>query len=219
MSVPAPIRVVIYRRLMLRIAERLATWEGAQVLVTGDSVGQVASQTLDNLVAVGSAATLPVFRPLVGMDKEEVVADAHRIGTYATSILPDEDCCQLFTPRNPLTRATSEEVDAAEALLPLAELIELAVSGAIVEDFRWPMVQIDGSAWRWHRRHYHGGTTAFAEGSSEFAEAFRKDERHDGTKDTIQMAFSSLEELVSAVSTVATIDGDSIKVTGQPGPT
>ncbi len=199
-SVPAPIRVVIYRRLMLRIAERLAKWEGAQVLVTGDSVGQVASQTLDNLVAVGSAATLPVFRPLVGMDKEEVVADAHRIGTYATSILPDEDCCQLFTPRNPLTRATCEEVDAAEASLPLAELIELAVSGAIVEDFRWPMVQSTA-------RHGAG-----------LADTITTARRHDGTKDTIQMAFSSLEELVSAVSTVATIDGDSIKVTGKPGP-
>ena len=194
-SVPAPIRVVIYRRLMLRIAERLAKWEGAQVLVTGDSVGQVASQTLDNLVAVGSAATLPVFRPLVGMDKEEVVADAQRIGTYATSILPDEDCCQLFTPRNPLTRTTSDEVDAAEASLPLVELIELAVSGAIVEDFQWPMVQL--TARRFDNR----------EGA--------KTRRREGP---LSMSFASVEELVSAVSPVASIDGDSIKVTGQAGP-
>ena len=197
-AVPAPIRVVIYRRLMLRIAERLARWEGGQVLVTGDAVGQVASQTLDNLAAIDSATALPVFRPLVGMDKEEIVGDAHRIGTYETSILPDEDCCQLFTPRNPLTRATSAEVDAAEASLPLADLIELAVGGAVVEDFRWPMVESTA------RRGLAGA-------------AGKKAERHDGTKDIIQMAFSSLEELVSAVSPVATIDGDAITVKGPAG--
>jgi tRNA sulfurtransferase ThiI len=140
-SVPAPIRVVIYRRLMLRIAQRLASWEGASALVTGDSVGQVASQTLENLIAIGSAATMPIFRPLVGMDKEEVVADAQRIGTYDISILPDEDCCQLFTPRNPLTRALRLQVDAAEASLALADLIELAVAGTTVEEFKFPVVQ------------------------------------------------------------------------------
>jgi thiamine biosynthesis protein ThiI len=140
-TVPAPLRVVVYRRLMLRIAERLARWEGARALVTGESVGQVASQTLENLSAIATAATLPVFRPLVGMDKEEVTADAQRIGTYEISIVPDEDCCQLFTPRAPATRATIASVDAAEALLPVAELIDLAVRGATVEDFKYPMVQ------------------------------------------------------------------------------
>lgn len=140
-SVPAPVRVLIYRRLMLRIAERLARWEGAQALVTGDSVGQVASQTVENLAAMASAVRIPVFRPLVGMDKEEVIADARRIGTYDISIRPDEDCCRLFTPRNPLTRARATEVDEAEASLPLAELIDLAIGGTVVEDFKWPMVQ------------------------------------------------------------------------------
>ena len=139
--VPAPLRVVVYRRLMLRIAERLARWEGARALVTGESVGQVASQTLENLSAIATAATLPVFRPLVGMDKEEVTADAQRIGTYEISIVPDEDCCQLFMPRAPATRATIASVDAAEALLPVAELIDVAVRGATVEDFKYPMVQ------------------------------------------------------------------------------
>ena len=200
-SVPAPIRVVIYRRLMLRIAERLALWEGAKVLVTGDAVGQVASQTLDNLAAIGSAATMPLFRPLVGMDKEEIVADAHRIGTYATSILPDEDCCRLFTPSNPLTRATDAEVDAAEASLPLADLIELAVSGTLVEDFRWPMVESMA------RRH-----------DARPADTITKARRREGAKDTIHMAFSSVDELVSAVAPVATIDGDAITVKGQAGP-
>ena len=78
-----------------------ARWDGARALVTGESVGQVASQTLENMTAIGAATTLRVLRPLVGMDKEEVIADAQRIGTYDISILPDEDCCQLFTPRAP----------------------------------------------------------------------------------------------------------------------
>ena len=140
-AVPAPLRVLVYRRLMLRIAERLARWEGARALVTGESVGQVASQTLENLTAIGTATTLPVFRPLIGMDKEEMTADAQRIGTYEISIVPDEDCCQLFTPRAPATRATIASVDAAEASLPVAELIDMAVRGASVEDFKFPVVQ------------------------------------------------------------------------------
>ena len=140
-GVPSPLRVVVYRRLMIRIAERLASWEGSRALVTGESIGQVASQTLENMTTIGSVATMEMLRPLVGMDKEEVIADAHRIGTYEISILPDEDCCQLFTPRAPATRARREEVDAAESSLPLAELIEMAVSGAVVEDFKHPVVQ------------------------------------------------------------------------------
>ena len=133
LEVPAPLRVVVYRRLMLRIAERLAGWEGASALVTGDAIGQVASQTLDNLVAVGAAATMPLFRPLVGMDKDEVVADAKRLGTYPISILPDEDCCRLFVPPHPSTRATPAEAEAAEAVLPLDELVEHAVQHTVVE--------------------------------------------------------------------------------------
>lgn len=140
-SVPGPLRVVVYRRLMLRIAERLAKWEGSQALVTGEAVGQVASQTLENLTAIAGAATLPVLRPLVGMDKEEVTAQAQRIGTYEISIVPDEDCCQVFTPKNPVTRTTIQAVDLAEGLLPVAELVETAVSGATVEDFKFPVVQ------------------------------------------------------------------------------
>ncbi len=141
LGVPAPLRIVVYRRLMLRIAGRLARWEGSRALVTGESVGQVASQTLENLTVIGQAATLPVLRPLVGMDKEEITADAQRIGTYEVSVLPDEDCCQLFTPRAPATRSTLGSVDAAEASLPVDELIDLAVTGASVEDFKFPMVQ------------------------------------------------------------------------------
>jgi len=131
-------RVVVYRRLMLRIAERIAKARGAQALVTGDVVGQVASQTLENLAVVGSVATLPLFRPLIGMDKEEITAEATRIGTYPISIIPDQDCCTLFTPRNPLTRARLADIEAAEQALPIDELVERAVAGAIVEEFEFP---------------------------------------------------------------------------------
>src|SRR5207244_1667585 len=97
-AVGRPLRVVLYRRMMLRIAEALARRAGAEALVTGDSLGQVASQTLANLAVVGEAAALPVLRPLVGMDKSEIAAEAARIGTFETSIIPDQDCCTLFTP-------------------------------------------------------------------------------------------------------------------------
>ena len=86
---------------MMRIAERIARMHRAQALVTGDVVGQVASQTLENMATIGSVVTLPVLRPLVGMDKEEITAEAQRLGTYPISIIPDQDCCTLFTPRHP----------------------------------------------------------------------------------------------------------------------
>ena len=138
LTVPGPMRVVVYRRLMLRIAERIGKLRQAQALVTGDAVGQVASQTLENLAVVGSVATLPLFRPLIGMDKEEVIAEAQRIGTYAISIIPDQDCCTLFTPRNPLTRSRLAEIEAAEQALPIEELVERAVREAAVENFEFP---------------------------------------------------------------------------------
>jgi tRNA uracil 4-sulfurtransferase len=138
LAVPGPMRVVIYRRLMLRIAERIARTRRAQALVTGDVVGQVASQTLENLAVVGAVATLPLFRPLIGMDKEEITAEATRIGTYPISIIPDQDCCTLFTPRNPLTRARLADIEAAEQALPIDEMVERAVTGAIVEEFEFP---------------------------------------------------------------------------------
>ena len=140
-SAPAPLRTVIYRRLMLRIAERLANWEGGRVLVTGESLGQVASQTLENVTVIGRATSMCVLRPLIALDKEEVIADAQRIGTYDISILPDDDCCQLFTPKAPATRTTVSAVDAVEESLPIAELIEQGVSSAVVEEFKFPMVQ------------------------------------------------------------------------------
>jgi thiamine biosynthesis protein ThiI len=140
LAVPGPMRVVVYRRLMLRIAERIARERRAQALVTGDVVGQVASQTLENLAVIGSVATLPLFRPLIGMDKEEIVADAIKLGTYPISIIPDQDCCTLFTPRNPQTRARMAEIERAETALPIDALVERAVAEATVEDFKFPVV-------------------------------------------------------------------------------
>jgi thiamine biosynthesis protein ThiI len=138
LAVPGPMRVIVYRRLMLRIAEKIALARGAKALVTGDVVGQVASQTLENLQVIGSVATLPLFRPLIGMDKEEIMAEARALGSYPISIVPDQDCCTLFTPRNPLTRGRLAHVEAAERALPIDTIVDKAVTDAIVENFQYP---------------------------------------------------------------------------------
>jgi thiamine biosynthesis protein ThiI len=140
LAVPGPMRVVVYRRLMLRIAERIARGAGGQALVTGEVVGQVASQTLENLAVIGEVASLPVFRPLIGMDKDEITAEAIRIGSYPISIVPDQDCCTLFTPRNPQTRARLPRIEAAEAALPVDAIVESAARDAVMEDFHFPVV-------------------------------------------------------------------------------
>jgi thiamine biosynthesis protein ThiI len=140
-TVPPPLRVVIYRRFMMRIAERIARGEGAHALVTGDVIGQVASQTVENLGVVESAATMPILRPLVGFDKEEITAEAERLGTYSISIVPDDDCCTLFTPRFPATRADGRAALAAEAGLDVEALVAAAVRDAVVEGFQYPMVE------------------------------------------------------------------------------
>lgn len=138
LSVPAPLRVVIYRRLMMRIADRIARANGARALVTGEVIGQVASQTLENLSVIATVTDLPVLRPLVGMDKEEIVAQAERIGSFEISIVPDQDCCQLFTPKHPATRATLEAVEEAERRLPIEELVTRAAEEAEQEQFYFP---------------------------------------------------------------------------------
>jgi thiamine biosynthesis protein ThiI len=142
---PAPLRVVLYRRLMLRIAEALAGRHRAKALVTGDSLGQVASQTLHNLATIDEAARGPVLRPLVGMDKQEIVEQAQRIGTFDTSTLPDQDCCQLFVPRSPATAARIGEVQAAEQALDLAGLLAAAVAATEEERFLFPVLQSPAS--------------------------------------------------------------------------
>jgi thiamine biosynthesis protein ThiI len=140
LAVPGPMRVIVYRRLMMRIAERIGHTHGTQALVTGDCVGQVASQTLENLAVVSSVATIPVFRPLIGMDKDEITAEAQKIGSYPISIIPDQDCCTLFTPRNPQTRAKQRLIESAEEALPMEQLIEKAIAEAEVEVFEFPVV-------------------------------------------------------------------------------
>jgi thiamine biosynthesis protein ThiI len=139
LAVDPTLRVVIYRRMMLRIAEALAGRTGAQALVTGDSLGQVASQTIDNLAVVGQATSMPLLRPLVGMDKEEITASAQRIGTYPISIVPDDDCCTLFTPRHPATRATMAAVTAAEAALDVPGLVAQGLDSIEVETTHFPV--------------------------------------------------------------------------------
>ncbi len=141
LAVPPPLRVVIYRRLMLRIAERLARKAHARALVTGEVIGQVASQTLENMTAIAQATRLQILRPLVGMDKDEISAEAERIGTFPISIIPDQDCCTLFTPKHPATRARLPEVEAAEQALPIDDMIAAALGAAAVEDFRFPVLE------------------------------------------------------------------------------
>jgi len=123
LAAPSPLRVLLYRRLMLRVAEALATRHRALAVVTGESLGQVASQTLENMAAVEAVATLPLLRPLVGTDKIEIIDEARRIGTYDLSAEAHQDCCTLFEPREPATHATSAELDAAEAGYDLPALV------------------------------------------------------------------------------------------------
>jgi len=138
LSVPPPARVVIYRRLMLRIAEAIAHRAGALALATGESLGQVASQTLENIAAIDAIATVPVLRPLIGTDKIEITDEAKRLGTFETSIEPDADCCTLFVPKHPATRMTPAEAEAAESRLEMDRLIQAGVEGAVLETFAFP---------------------------------------------------------------------------------
>ena len=128
-------RVVLYRRSMLRIAEAIARQEGAQALVTGDNVGQVASQTLANMRAIEEVTLLPVLRPLAGDNKEEIIIQARAIGTYETSIEPYEDCCTVFVPKHPETRADLEKVHACEEKMELDSLIETTLKATEIKQF------------------------------------------------------------------------------------
>ena len=120
---------IIMRRMMMRIADRIAQDNGCGALVTGESLGQVASQTMEAMLCTGAAAELPVLRPLVGMDKEEVIRIARSIGTFDTSILPYEDCCTVFTPRHPCTHPKLAKVEEAEAGLDIDNLVQEALAG------------------------------------------------------------------------------------------
>jgi thiamine biosynthesis protein ThiI len=138
-SVARPLRVILYRRMMLRIAEAIARKEKAKALVTGESLGQVASQTLDNMAVIQQAARIPVLRPLVGMDKQEIIDQARRIGTFEISSIPDQDCCQLFVPKHPATKARFTEVEQDETKFDVNELVCYGAENAKEEEFTFPI--------------------------------------------------------------------------------
>ena len=126
---PEEFFTLIMRRFMMRLAEAVAKKAGAKALVTGESLGQVASQTMLSLGVTEAVTTMPVLRPLIGMDKVEIIRLSRRIGTYDTSILPYEDCCTVFTPRHPCTRPALADIEAAESVLDVEGLVAKALEG------------------------------------------------------------------------------------------
>ena len=150
LSCPPDLRIILYRRLMMKVAERIAGVERAKALVTGESLGQVASQTLENIAAVDEAVTLPVLRPLIGSDKQEIIADARRLGTYETSTTDHADCCTLFMPRTPETHARLSAVLEAWEALDHERMAEDALAALEWRDYpgrgyrpprRWPTAE------------------------------------------------------------------------------
>lgn len=138
LNAPAAFRVVLYRRMMLRIAEELARKEHCWALVTGDSLGQVASQTPENLSVVQEATSLPLLRPLIGMDKVEITEQAQRLGTFETSIEPDQDCCKLFVPPHPSTRAGLDAIRKVERELDVTALVKQGLEQVELADYNVP---------------------------------------------------------------------------------
>jgi thiamine biosynthesis protein ThiI len=135
LEVPPEYRVIVYRRFMLRIAEALAISEGAGALITGESLGQVGSQTLSNLATIHSVTTLPIFTPLIGMDKRDIIDTSQSIGTYPISIMPDQDCCSLFVPRHPATRSNTLELERVESKLDVVGLVREAIEKVELRTF------------------------------------------------------------------------------------
>ena len=127
---------VIMRRLMLKITNEVCRKKHCSAIITGESVGQVASQTLAAIGCTDKAADFPVLRPLVGMDKKEIVEIARKIDTFETSILPYEDCCTVFTPKHPKTKPLLKDVEAEEAKFDFQPLIDKAIEGITVKDFK-----------------------------------------------------------------------------------
>jgi thiamine biosynthesis protein ThiI len=131
---PAPPRVLLYRRLMVRIAEELTRRQGGLALITGESLGQVASQTLESLASVQAIATMPILRPLIGLDKQEIITQAQAIGTYEISIESGDDCCQFLMPRQVVTRPDVAEIEAAEAHLDVERMVVDGLAAARLEE-------------------------------------------------------------------------------------
>ncbi len=138
LDAPPSLRIILYRRLMFKVAERLAEAEGARVLVTGESLGQVASQTIENLCATQAAVAMPVFRPLIGTDKLEIIEQAQHLGTFEISSQDAPDCCTLFMPRSPETHAKIAEVEEAEAQFPIEQWVAELAEAAEVHDYACP---------------------------------------------------------------------------------
>ncbi len=136
---PQSLRIILYRRLMYRVAEYIARRERAGALVTGESLGQVASQTLDNIRATDAVVNIPVLRPLIGSDKVEIIAQAQELGTFEISSEQAADCCTLFMPRSPETHAKLDEVEAAEELFPWADWVPEIAAGAEVHLYNDPL--------------------------------------------------------------------------------
>jgi len=134
---PQALRVLLYRRYMVRLATQVAWKEKAKALVTGESVAQVASQTLSNIRVVGEVTPLPVLRPLAGFDKDEIVARAKAIGTFEISTQPYEDCCSLFVPDNPATKSHPQALQQAEKHLEVDDLMACALAEAEVKTFQF----------------------------------------------------------------------------------
>ncbi len=133
---PEELFTVIMRRLMMEVAQQIADREGCLALITGESVGQVASQTMQALCATDAVCRMPVFRPLIGMDKTEIIAISRKIDTYETSIEPYEDCCTVFTPRHPKVRPRLEDVERAQAAFDFTELVTEAVTNTTMKIIR-----------------------------------------------------------------------------------
>jgi thiamine biosynthesis protein ThiI len=144
-AAPEEYRILLYRRMMLRIAEHFARRDHALGLVSGDSLGQVASQTLHNMAAVGAAAAaeFPLYRPLVGDDKEQIMTLARKIGTYDISAEPFHDCCPLFLPRTPALHASAADLDKAEAMLDVADMVRRGAESATQERFRYQSGRVE----------------------------------------------------------------------------
>ncbi len=142
---PQQLRVILYRRMMIRIAEALGSRAGVEGLVTGEALGQVASQTLRNIRVIDEAASLPILRPLSGSDKEETMAMARQIGTYDISREPYDDCCSFLAPRKPATWADPAEVSSAESELDVHSLVDRAVRNAAREEMAFPPVHAPGA--------------------------------------------------------------------------
>jgi thiamine biosynthesis protein ThiI len=142
-SAPEKFRILLYRRMMLRIAERIARADRSLGLITGDSLGQVASQTLHNMEAVGAAVRIPLYRPLVGDDKLEIMAAAKKIGTHDISVEPFHDCCPIFLPRNPALHASPEELDQAESTMDVEALVRQGIDTVAIERYRYAAGRVE----------------------------------------------------------------------------